>query len=112
MARMTVAAFLECVAKDEELQQALVELAAERGFEFTKDELAGAEPGVTAQPRTWRSIAQFPDVAALESTLELAESRGLALPKWVNAITVLAATNLALCGMLAWCLWRDRNDSG
>ena len=33
MARMTVAAFLECIADDEELQQALVELAADRGFE-------------------------------------------------------------------------------
>ena len=43
MARMSVAAFLECVGDDEELQQALVELAAERGFDFTAEELAESE---------------------------------------------------------------------
>lgn len=108
MARMTVAAFLECIADDEELQQALVELAADRGFDFTKEELAGAEPGVTAQPRTWQNIAQFPDVAALSATLEREGNRRRAIPDWVNATTVLAATNVVLCGSLAWYLWRNR----
>ena len=111
MARMTVAAFLECVADDEELQQALVELAANRGFNFTTDELADAEPGVTAQPRNWQNIAQFPDMAALSATLEQDGNRRLALPNWVNATTVLAATNVVLCGSLAWYLWRDRSSS-
>ena len=111
MARMTVAAFLECVADDEELQQALVELAADRGFSFTKDELATAEPGVTAQPRSWQNIAKFPDMAALSATLEQESNRRLVLPNWVNVTTVLAATNVVLCGALAWYLWRDRNNS-
>ena len=111
MARMTVAAFLECVADDEELQQALVELAAERGFDFTADELASAQPGVTAQPKTWQNIAQFPDVAALESTLERENKGRLTVPNWVNTTTILAATNAVLCGALAWYLWRDKNSS-
>ena len=111
MARMTVAACLECVGDDEELQHALVELAAEHGFDFTKDELASAEPGVTAQPHTWQNLAQFPDVAALASTLEQDGKGRLAVPQWVNATTILAATNAALCGALAWYLWRDRNNS-
>ena len=111
MARMTVAAFLECVAEDEELQQALVELAAERGFEFTAAELASSEPGVTAQPKTWKHLAQFPDVAALASTLEHDGRGRLAVPSWVNATTILAATNAVLCGALAWYMWRDRNSS-
>lgn len=109
MARMTVAAFLECVANDEELQQSLVELAAARGFSFTKEELAMAEPGVTAQPKTWRHIAQFPDVAALSETLENDGRRRFTVPTWVNATTVLAATNAVLCGVLAWYLLKDRN---
>jgi len=112
MARMTVAAFLECVANDEELQQALVELAADRGFNFTREELAKAEPGVTAMPKTWRHIAQFPDVAALSETLEQDGRRRLVVPSWVNATTVLAATNAVLCGVLAWYLLRDRNSNG
>lgn len=111
MARMTVAAFLECVADDEELQQALVELAAERGFNFTAEELAAAEPGATAQPQTWKHLAQFPDVEALASTLEEDCGRRLAVPDWVNATTILAATNAVLCGAIAWYFWRDRNSS-
>jgi hypothetical protein len=110
MARMTVAAFLECVGEDEELQQALVGLAADRGFVFTKDDLVGSEPGITASPKTWQNIAQFPNVAALESTLER-DKGSLAVPSWVNATTVLAATNAVLCGALAWYLWRDRKNS-
>ncbi len=112
MARMSVAAFLECVGDDEELQQALVELAADRGFSFTAEELADSEPGVTAEPRDWKNIAQFPDVAALSSTFERDGRRTLPIPDWVNATTVLAATNAVLCGVLAWYLLRDRNRSG
>lgn len=108
MARMTVAAFLECVGDDEELQQALVDLAAERGFMFSKEELAEAEPGVTAEPKTWRHIAQFPDVASLSPRMDAAH-RGRTLPSWVNATTVLAATNIILCGSLVWYLIRDRD---
>jgi hypothetical protein len=107
---MSVAAFLECVGDDEELQQALVELAADRGFSFTPDELADSEPGVTAEPRNWQNIAQFPDVAALSSPPADGKSR-LTLPEWVNATTVLAATNAVLCGVLAWYLLRDSNRS-
>jgi len=112
MARMNVAAFLECVGDDEELQQAIVELAADRGFNFTAEELAESEPGVTAAPKDWRNIAQFPDVAALASTLESDGRRRLTIPKWVNTTTVLAATNAVLCGVLAWYLLRDRNRAG
>jgi len=111
MARMTVAAFLECVADDEELQQALVELAAERGFNFTAEELAAAEPGAMAQPKTWKHLAQFPDLEALASTLERDVRGRLAVPSWVNATTILAATNAVLVGALAWYLWRDRSNS-
>jgi hypothetical protein len=112
MARMNVAAFLECVGDDEELQQAIVELASDRGFNFTAEELADSEPGVTAEPRDWRHLAQFPDVAALSSTLEGDGRRRIQLPEWVNATTVLAATNAVLCGVLAWYLLRDRSRSG
>ena len=112
MARMNVAALLECVDDDEELQQALVELAADRGFNFTADELAEAEPGVLAEPRNWQNIAQFPDVAALATTLEGDGSRRFAVPGWVNTTTILSATNAVLCGVLAWYLLRDRNNSG
>jgi len=104
---MTVAAFLECVADDEDLQQALVDLAADRGYEFTKEELTAAAPGITAAPNTWRQIAQFPDVAALSSEVQ-GDGRRVNLPNWVNATTVLAATNAVLCGVLAWYLLRDR----
>ena len=112
MARMSVAAFLECVGDDEELQQAIVDLAADRGFNFTPDELAASEPGVTAEPRDWKRLAQFPDVAALASTLERERRRRIPVPEWVNTTTVLAATNAVLCGVLAWYLIRDRNRSG
>ncbi len=112
MARMTVAAFLECVADDEELQQALVDLAADRGFDFTKDELADSEPGVTALPRTWQHLAQFPNVAALSSTLEGKRNGRFAVPAWVTATTVMAATNVVLCGALGWYLWRNRDSAG
>lgn len=111
MARMNVAAFLECVGDDEELQQAIVELAADRGFAFTADELVDSEPGVTAQPRDWRNLAQFPDVAALSSTLESDGRRRLQVPEWVNTTTVLAATNAVLCGVVAWYLIRDKRSS-
>ena len=111
MARMTVAAFLQCVAEDEELQQALVDLAADRGFEFTKAELASAEPGVTAQPITWKNLARFPNVETLASTLEQDGKGRLTVPSWVNATTILAATNAVLIGALGWYLWRDRNNS-
>ena len=107
---MTVAAFLECVANDEELQKALVELAADRGYEFTAEELASSAPGVTAKPNTWKNIAQFPDVAALESTLEPDGRCRLTMPGWVNATTILATTNAVLVGALAWYIWRDRRD--
>ncbi len=111
MARMTVAAFLECVAEDEELQQALVELAADRGFNFTKDELANAEPGVTATPMTWQNIAQFPNISALSESLEKEGDSLFGVPEWVNATTVLAATNVVLCGALGWYLWRNKDRS-
>jgi hypothetical protein len=112
MARMNVAAFLECVGDDEELQQAIVELAADRGFSFTAEELADSEPGVTAAPRDWKNIAQFPDVAALASTLESDGKRRIQFPEWVNTTTILAATNAVLCGVLAWYVLRDRTRSG
>ena len=112
MARMNVAAFLECVGDDEELQQAIVDLAADRGFNFTTRELADSEPGVTAEPRDWRHIAQFPDVAALSSPLDIDGKRRIPIPEWVNATTVLAATNAVLCGVLAWYLLRDRKTQG
>jgi len=112
MARMSVAAFLECVGDDEELQQALVGLAADKGFDFTAEELADSEPGVTAEPRDWKHLAQFPNVAALESTLEQDGVRRLPIPEWVNTTTVLATTNAVLCGVLAWYLLRDRDKSG
>ncbi len=112
MARMSVAAFLDCVADDEELQQALVDLAADRGFNFTSEELADSEPGVTAEPLDWKNLAQFPDVKALSSTFEDDGRRRITIPGWVNATTVLAATNAVLCGVLAWYLLKDRNSSG
>ena len=112
MARMSVAAFLECVGDDEELQQALVDLAADKGFDFTAEELADSEPGVTAGPRDWKNLAQFPDVAALSATFEQDGGRRLQIPAWVNTTTVLAATNAVLCGVLAWYLLRDRDKSG
>ncbi len=112
MARMTVAAFMQCIADDEDLQQALVDLAAERGFQFTKEDLTAAEPGVLAQPKTWQNIAQFPDVAALSSTPDRNSRSRWILPGWVNATTVLAATNAVLCGVLAWHLLRDKDSRG
>lgn len=112
MARMSVAAFLECVGDDEELQQAIVDLAAERGFNFTPEELADSEPGVTAEPLSWRNIAQFPDVAALSSGPSGDGRKSITLPEWVTTTTVLAATNAVLVGVLAWYLLKDRSRSG
>jgi hypothetical protein len=111
MARRAVAAFLDSVAEDEELQQDLVELAAEHGFEFTEEDLCDAEPGVTAEPRTWRRIAQFPDLDDLPSQADsmVVEVPGRAI--WQNRTSLLAATNLLLFGSLAWYLWRRRSAS-
>ena len=107
MARMTVAAFLESVADDESLQEDLVALAADRGFTFTADELSEAEPGVTAEPITWKKLAGFPNLEALPSAAASAKSSSDSVPFWKNP-SILAASNIALGGTLIWLLWRNR----
>jgi hypothetical protein len=108
MARMNVAQFLDRIAVDDALQEQLVGLGAERGFDFTKDELTDAEPGVTAEPRTWRHIAGFPDLSVLSSAPGAEVARQSRKAIWRNKTSVLAATNVVLYGSLVWLMWRNR----
>jgi hypothetical protein len=108
MGRRVVAAFLDRVAEDEELQQDLVELAAEHGFEFTEEELCDAEPGVTAEPRTWKRLAGFPDLDDLPSRPDPLIIKTPGRVFWLGKISLLTATNLVLFGSLAWYLWSGR----
>jgi len=108
MGRRAVAEFLESVAEDEELQQDLVELAAEHGFNFTEEDLCEAEPGVTAEPRTWRRLAGFPDLDTLPSRAEPIIVRTPGRTFWLGKISLLTATNVVLFGSLAWYLLRGR----
>lgn len=110
MGRRAVAEFLDSVADDEELQQDLVELAAEHGFDFTEEELCDAEPGVTAEPRTWRRLAGFPDLDALPSRPEPIIVRTPGRVFWLGKISLLTATNAVLFGSLAWYLLRGRRQ--
>jgi len=110
MGRRAVAAFLDSVPEDEELQQDLVELAAEHGFEFTEEELRDAEPGVTAEPRTWKRLAGFPDLDDLPSRSDPILIRTPGIAFWLGKVSLLAATNVVLFGALAWYLWSGRRQ--
>lgn len=108
MPRMNVAQFLDRIADDGELREKLVGLGAERGFDFTEDELAAAEPGVTAAPRTWQNIAGFPDLSSLSSVPGKPPAKEPRKAVWHNKTSVLAATGILLYGSLSWYLWRTR----
>ena len=108
MSRIDVAQFLECIAADDELQETLVGIGAKRGFEFTREELVEAEPGVTAEPKTWKSIAGFPDLSGHSPSTDVALKQERPGVVWPNKVSVLAASNVLLLGSLAWSLWRNK----
>ena len=111
MARLNVAQFLDRIAVDDALRDELVELGAERGFRFTKEELTEAEPGATAEPLTWRNLAQFPDLTALSAATETSVATHPRKTAWPNKTSLLAATSVLLYGSLTWYLWRHRRTA-
>ena len=111
MGRISVAQFLDKIAVDDALQGELVGLGAERGFDFTKEHLIDAKPGVTAEPRTWKNIAGFPDLNTLSSATGTVAARQPRKAIWRNKPSMLAATSVLLYGSLTWYLWRNRRTA-
>ena len=111
MTRISVAQFLDKIAVDDALQEELVGLGAERGFDFTKEQLTDAKPGVTAEPSTWRNIARFPDLGALSSATGTLVARRPRKAIWRGKTSMLAATSVLLYGSLTWYLWRNRRTA-